>query len=79
MRTRLSWKLRRIAAGYRQQDVASSVGISATCYSSLERGDVSPAEWELRTIENLLPPLPQAAVVLADSEQPLARLEEIHG
>jgi transcriptional regulator with XRE-family HTH domain len=67
MRAKLGWKLRRIAAGYRQQDVASSIGISATRYSTLERGDANPAEWELRAIEELLPPLPQTAGAPADS------------
>jgi transcriptional regulator with XRE-family HTH domain len=59
MRGKLSWKLRRIAAGYRQQDVAFNIGMSASRYSSLERGDANPAEWEVEAIEKLLPPLPQ--------------------
>lgn len=33
------WKLRRIAAGMRQQDVASRAGMSTTRYSAIERGD----------------------------------------
>lgn len=56
---RLDWKLRRIAAGYRQQDVAARVGISSTRYSALERGEAEPKEWEIKEVEKLLPPLPQ--------------------
>jgi len=54
---RLDWKLRRIAAGYRQQDIAARVGISSTRYSALERGEAEPTEWEIEAIEKLLPPL----------------------
>src|SRR5690242_6628723 len=48
---RLDWKLRRIAAGYRQQDIAARVGISCTRYSALERGDITAKEWECAAIE----------------------------
>ena len=54
---RLDWKLRRIAAGYRQQDIATRVGISSTRYSALERGEAEPKEWETEAVERLLPPL----------------------
>jgi len=57
MLTRLDWKLRRIAAGYRQQDVAVRIGISGTRYSALERGEAEPRDWESQAIEKLLPPL----------------------
>jgi transcriptional regulator with XRE-family HTH domain len=61
MLTRLDWKLRRIAAGYRQQDVAARVGISSTRYSALERGEAEPKEWEVEAVEKILPPLANAA------------------
>jgi transcriptional regulator with XRE-family HTH domain len=61
MLTRLDWKLRRIAAGYRQQDVAARVGISSTRYSMLERGEADPKEWEIEAVEKLLPPLAHSA------------------
>lgn len=57
---RLNWKLRRIAAGYRQQDIAGRVGIASTRYSALERGEAEPKEWEIEAIEKLLPPLAHA-------------------
>ena len=57
MLTRLNWKLRRIAAGYRQQDIAVRIGISGTRYSALERGEAEPKEWESQAVEKLLPPL----------------------
>jgi DNA-binding XRE family transcriptional regulator len=63
MRVRLDWKLRRIAARYRQQDVASLVGISSTRYSALERGEAEPKAWEIEALDKLLPPLAQAVEV----------------
>jgi hypothetical protein len=57
MLTRLNWKLRRIATGYRQQDIAIRIGVSGTRYSALDRGEVEPKEWESQALEKLLPPL----------------------
>jgi transcriptional regulator with XRE-family HTH domain len=54
----LSWRLRRIAAGFRQQDVARKTGISVSRYSSFERGDAVPTALDRRLIEAVLPPLP---------------------
>lgn len=54
----LKWKLRRIAADIRQQDIAIRVGISTTRYSSIERGEKKPTLLEERLIEQFLPPLP---------------------
>lgn len=54
----LRWKLRRVAAGLRQQDVANGAGISTTRYSNIERGEQAPTEMEVRLVERLLPPLP---------------------
>lgn len=52
------WKLRRVAADLRQQDVAGGIGISTTRYSALERGESEPTDLERRQIERLLPALP---------------------
>jgi transcriptional regulator with XRE-family HTH domain len=57
----LDWKLRRIAAGLRQQDLAVILGMSASRYSSLERGDLLPTSEECEDIERLLPPLPSGS------------------
>jgi len=54
----LSWKLRRVAAEIRQQDIASGMGISTTRYSAIERGENDPTELEIRLIEQFLPQLP---------------------
>jgi DNA-binding XRE family transcriptional regulator len=62
MRLRLDWKLRRIAAGFRQQDLAARIGVSSSRYSALERGQVNPKEWEAEALERLLPPLSQSTL-----------------
>ena len=54
----LLWKLRRVAAGLRQQDVARSVGISTTRYSAIERGEEDPTDMDRMLIEKTLPLLP---------------------
>ena len=53
----LVWKLRRIAAGMRQQDVASRAGISTTRYSAFERGELEPSDTDVEYIERILPRL----------------------
>jgi DNA-binding XRE family transcriptional regulator len=58
----LLWKLRRVAAGLRQQDVANAVGISMTRYSGIERGEITPVELETRLVDQCLPPLPSMCV-----------------
>jgi len=55
------WKLRRIYANLRQQDVASGVGISSTRYSSIERSELEPTDLERELIEALLPELPSCS------------------
>jgi transcriptional regulator with XRE-family HTH domain len=52
------WKIRRVAAALRQQDVASAIGISTTRYSGIERGEVFPTQLEDRLLEQFLPLLP---------------------
>jgi transcriptional regulator with XRE-family HTH domain len=54
----LNWKLRRIAAGIRQQDIALRAGMSTTRYSAIERGEHNASELEARLIDQFLPPLP---------------------
>lgn len=56
----LLWKLRRVAADLRQQDVAAAVGISTTRYSGLERGYFLPTKLEERLLGKFLPPLPES-------------------
>jgi DNA-binding XRE family transcriptional regulator len=55
------WKLRRVAADLRQQDVAQTVGISTSRYSAIERGEEVATEMDRILIENALPPLPMVA------------------
>lgn len=57
MKQSLAWKLRRIAAGIRQQDLALRAGMSTTRYSAIERGERTPSELEARLIEQFLPHL----------------------
>jgi transcriptional regulator with XRE-family HTH domain len=54
----LSFRLRRIAAGLRQVDVAHLCGISATHLSLIERGEAQPTALELKLLERALPQLP---------------------
>jgi len=49
------WKLRRVAAGLRQIDVARNVGITPTRLSQLERGEVEPSPLDVRLLERELP------------------------
>jgi transcriptional regulator with XRE-family HTH domain len=56
------WKARRIVGGFRQLDLALALGISATRYSLLERGEVFATLREVREIERILPPLPLPVV-----------------
>ena len=56
----LNWKLRRVAAAIRQQDIAFRAGMSTTRYSAIERGEQVASELEARLIDQFLPPLPEA-------------------
>jgi transcriptional regulator with XRE-family HTH domain len=51
-------RLRRVAAGKRQQDVAAQVGISTTRYGAIERGEQKATDLESGLIDPLLPELP---------------------
>lgn len=57
----LMWKLRRVAAGRRQTDVAQEVGVSSTRLSQLERGETVPTALECNLLEQALPTLDLAA------------------
>lgn len=67
--TLLTWKLRRIAAGLRQQDVARRVGISATRYSAIERGEVDPSDTDRMMIEQVLPSIGSQVAGRLNSEE----------
>jgi transcriptional regulator with XRE-family HTH domain len=54
----LQWKLRRVAADLRKQDIAGSMGISTSRYSALERGEQEPTDLERAVVDRLLPELP---------------------
>jgi transcriptional regulator with XRE-family HTH domain len=58
IRIGMLWKLRRIAAGYRQQDVSTHCGISMSRYRAIEHGSAEPNDLDRRLIEKFLPPLP---------------------
>lgn len=63
----LSWRVRRVAHGLRQIDVALGCGISATAYSLFERGEKTPTRLDCALIERMLPPLPAEAKTPAAS------------
>jgi transcriptional regulator with XRE-family HTH domain len=52
------WRLRRIAVGLRQQDVAARAGITTTRLSAIERGEQKPSDLDRKIIERVLPDLP---------------------
>ncbi len=58
------WKLRRVAAGFRQQDIAARAGMSTTRYSAIERGELEPNAEDVAHIERILPPLPASVVTI---------------
>lgn len=51
---RLSLKLRRIALGLRQQDIAAKVGMSTTRYSAIERAEIEPRPDEMEELSRIL-------------------------
>ena len=58
MKESLNWKVRRIAANLRQQDLALRAAMSTTRYSAIERGERVPSDHERKMIEQSLPNLP---------------------
>ena len=61
------WRLRRVAAGLRQQDIAGRAGITTTRLSAIERGELEPSDLDRQLIERLLPEIP--AVSLAEGRR----------
>jgi transcriptional regulator with XRE-family HTH domain len=51
-------RLRRIAAGLRQRDVAARGGIPPTRLSAIERGEQQPSDLDRKILERILPALP---------------------
>lgn len=66
----LRWKLRRIAAGKRQQDIARGTGLSITRYSEIERGVRTATALEQRLIESELPSLAASLAGIREKESP---------
>ena len=58
----LEWKLRRIARGLRQMDVAVRVGITTTRLSLIERSEQQPSKIERQLLDRVLPPLNSGCV-----------------
>jgi hypothetical protein len=54
----LVWKIRRLIANYRLQDVSSHCAISMTRLRAIEHGEAEPTDLDRRLVENFLPPLP---------------------
>ena len=59
----MRWRLRRIAAGLRQRDVAARAGIPPTRLSAIERGEQQASDLDRKLLERLLPDLPVACAV----------------
>jgi hypothetical protein len=71
MDQKLDWKLRRVAACIRQQDVARRAGLTVARYGGIERGEIKPIDEERRSIEVVLPPLPPLPTT--DAQRPEQR------
>lgn len=56
------WRLKRVAASFRQLDICLASGISQTRYSALERGEAEATEAEREEIDRVLPALPPTVV-----------------
>ena len=56
------WRLRRVAAGLRQQDIAARAGMATTRLSAIERGEREPSSLERRLIDRILPELSAVGV-----------------
>ena len=50
----MTWRLRRVAAGLRQQDIAARAGMTTTKLSAIERGEREPSNLERRLIDRIL-------------------------
>ena len=56
----ISWRLRRVAVGLRQADVASRAGMSTTRLSAIERGEAVPSQTDIEHLDKILPPISQS-------------------
>ena len=72
----LKWKLRRVACGRRQMDIARETGLSNTRYSELERGVLTPTALEQRLIESELPTLSASFEEIREKESPTDQLSD---
>ena len=70
----LGWKLRRVAFGLRQQDVASRAGMSTTRYSAIERGEMLASKSDIAHLEQVLPAL--SPTLLEACEGPVHRVSQ---
>jgi transcriptional regulator with XRE-family HTH domain len=71
------WRLRRVTAGLRQQDIAGRAGITTTRLSAIERGELEPSDLDRKLIERLLPEIPAVGLAEARSRHDLAATEEM--
>jgi transcriptional regulator with XRE-family HTH domain len=62
----LAWRVRRVALGLRQRDIADRAGVSQAHYSQLERGEVPPSEFEKAAINRALELPPEVARMLSE-------------
>jgi transcriptional regulator with XRE-family HTH domain len=72
MDQKLTWKLRRIAAGDRQRDIARLAGLTVARYGAIERGEIEPSDAERLLIEQFLPPLPTTEARPAEHADPVS-------
>lgn len=62
----LEIKLRRIALGWRQQDLAALVGMSTSRLSAIERGERNPRLDEVKSLATVLGISSQAEIVVSE-------------
>ena len=61
----LSWRVRRVALGLRQRDVADRAGMNQARYSLIERGEAVPTPSERDAIDRVLEVPAEIAVEIA--------------
>jgi transcriptional regulator with XRE-family HTH domain len=71
----LLWRVKRVALGLRQRDVADHAGISQARYSQLERGEDLPNEAEQRAIDRALELPSEVARVVVEAGRHSTELE----
>lgn len=70
----LVWRVKRIALGLRQRDIADHVGISQARYSQLERGEALPSEAEQRATDGALELPSEVAKVFVEAGRHFTKL-----